>query len=115
MCSLFHANNPHPPPPQGSPYNAYKNSKNIDNELGYPLYYLQKLKKYRTNSDLIDLSQCSTDADGCQVTSFITKGNSANEHLSCSFAKKGEAGKQRNMGKTRNKVATGQTLLYRYF
>ena len=30
---------------QGSPYNAYINSKNIDNELGYPLYYLQKLKK----------------------------------------------------------------------
>ena len=38
---------------QGSPYNAYKNSKNIDNELGSPLYYLQKLQKHRTNSVLM--------------------------------------------------------------
>ena len=30
---------------QGSPEMPKKNSKNIDNELGY--YYLQKLQKYR--------------------------------------------------------------------
>ena len=32
----------------GPPYNANKNSKNINDELGY--YNLQKLQKYRTNS-----------------------------------------------------------------
>ena len=33
--------------------NAYKNSTNIDNELSYPLYYVQKHQKYRTNSVLM--------------------------------------------------------------
>ena len=38
---------------RGPPYNVNKNSKNIDNELGYPLYYLQKLQKHRKNSVLM--------------------------------------------------------------
>ena len=34
-----------------TPYNAYKNSKTIDNELGYhPLLSKKKPQKYRTNS-----------------------------------------------------------------
>ena len=38
---------------QGFPYKAYKNSLNIDDEPGYPLYYLQKLEKHRKNSVLM--------------------------------------------------------------
>ena len=34
-------------------YTVYKKCNNIDNELGSPLYYLQKLQKRRTNSVLM--------------------------------------------------------------